>query len=381
MWSMTPRPNKCKGYKYPCGRNALEGLTHCHAHIEYFKKEGLIKMTTPVQEPLRMSASYVKRYNNCHGSANLTEAIEGFEYPARNEDGMKGEGTRLHKIFELALEKPERLRDSAALLREIADIWGPHRTKYLEQEAKTYLISYFLKHKAEPPLEIEDLKEALLQYVPVLDEDSNPKKNEDGTVTLVAKGVAPRRIIHLAESLEYVADLIDTIEPDTLVVHSEVKKEASWLSTEPYTTVDLIVSGTLKSTGESVMHVVDLKMGDVPVPVIMNEQLMYYAKTFGAEDYAVVTLHILQRNGTDHWDLPPAVLDAWVQKVQQSEREILAGDLTLTAGSHCQFCPANPHGRGDRGSKACPVMMEVLYGARDKAKADSEVTEEEWEDE
>ena len=367
MWSTRPRPNKCKGYIYPCGRNVLEGLTHCHAHVQYFKKKGLIGMATEAPE-MRMSASYVKRFNNCHGSANLSEAIEGFEHPARNDDGMKGEGTRLHKIFEAALSKPERLRDAAKLLTEISEIWGPHRTKYLEQEPKAYLISYFMKNKKEPPLEIEDLKTALLQYVPVLDEDSNPKKNEDGTITLVAKGVAPRRIVHIAESLVYVADLIEKMDAETLEILVEKKVKATWLETEPYTTVDLI----LRDKSES--HVIDLKAGDVPVPVFNNEQLMYYGQTFRRGDERM-TLHILQRNGTDSWEVPMTVLDEWVGKVRKSEQAILGGDLTLVAGSHCQFCPANPHSRGDRGSKACPVMMEVLYGSRDREQSDVEILE------
>lgn len=375
MWSMTPRPNKCKGYIYPCGRNVLEGLTHCYAHVEYFKREGLIKMTTPVQDEMRMSASYVSRYNNCHGSANLVEAIPGFEHPLRNEDGMKGEGTRLHTLFELATKKHQNLRRAAALLREVAAMWGPHRTAWLEQPEKNFLIGYFMKHKAEPPLELPDLYKALVQIVPALDEDSNQRRDEDGELVWVKKGVAPRRIVHLAESMEYVADLIDEMDAETLEVYAEVKREATWLTTKPKTTVDLVLKD------QYVLHVIDLKMGDVPVAVINNEQLMYYAKTFGGDEYDRIVLHILQRNGTDSWELPKSVLNAWVERVQASELEILAGDLTLVSGSHCKFCPANPHTRGDRGSKACPVMMLELYGSRERAQADEEILDEEFDDE
>src|SRR5690606_36686613 len=57
----------------------------------------------------RFSASYASRYHKCHGSARLEEAIQGFQHPERNENGMKGEGTKRHKIFEVALSSPETL--------------------------------------------------------------------------------------------------------------------------------------------------------------------------------------------------------------------------------------------------------------------------------
>ncbi|WZB39450.1 Cas4 family exonuclease [Microbacterium phage AloeVera] len=366
MWSLAPRPNKCKGYIYPCGRNALEGLGFCYAHVEYFKREGIISTTTPVQEPMRMSASYVTRYNNCHGSANLMEAIPGFEHPTRNNDGMKGEGTRLHKIFELGVNSG-RLREAALLLVEIAQLWGPKRTAYLEQDEVKYITAYFLRHKAAPPLELPDLKHALLEYKTVKDTDGNPKRNEDGTVTLVAAGVAPRRIEFVAEALNYVQDIIDTMDPETLEVKVEVKTEVQWLETKPKTTVDLILSDAHR------MEVLDLKMGDIEVSPIMNEQLMYYAESFGASNYDKVTLHILQRGYTDEWVLTPEVRERWVAEVQESERAILAGDLTLKPGNHCKFCPANPHTRGDKGNKACPIMMTVLYGERNQREDDDAV--------
>ncbi|QNL30315.1 Cas4 family exonuclease [Microbacterium phage Mazun] len=366
-WDLTPRPTKCPGVKYACGRNKLEGYPFCYAHIELLKREGV--MTTTEQEPMRMSASYVTRYNNCHGSANLVEAIPGFQHPLRNNDGMKGEGTRLHKIFELAVISG-RLREAATLLVQISDLWGPKRTAYLEQSEVAYLTSYFLTHKKPPPLELPDLKTALLEYKPVKDTDGNAKRNEDGTVTLVASGVAPRRIQFIAEALNYVQDIIDRMDAETLTVKVEVKKEVAWLETKPKTTVDLILAD------KNEMHVIDLKAGDIEVSPIMNEQLMYYAETFDAGDYDKVTLHIIQRGYTDEWVLTTDVREKWVAEVQESERAILAGDLALSPGAHCKFCPANPHGRGDRGSKSCPVMMTVLYGESMREEDDNNVLED-----
>ncbi|QOC56105.1 Cas4 family exonuclease [Microbacterium phage Zhengyi] len=403
-WDVPITPGKCHGwycqgvpirgdiycYKhksvFACAVKDCTEQTHCgnmtcRRHTILMQKMGVnpermmpqasrwIELRSPMDNnDFRFSASYASRYNNCHGSANLTEAIPGFEHPERNNDGMKGEGTRLHKIFELAVRNYSALSAAAALLREIAGLWGPRRTEFLEQDEKKYLISYFMKHKTPPPLELPDLREGLLQYKQVIDPDGNAQVDESGNLIFVAAGVPPRRIIHLAESMEYVADLISTMDAESLEVFVEEKVKATWLVTEPYTTVDLIIRDKNGS------HIMDLKMGDIEVSVINNEQLMYYGQTFRRGNEPM-TLHIMQRGATDHWEVPMPVLDAWADKVKASEAAIMSGDLTLVAGSHCKFCPANPHGRGDKGTKACPVMMEVLYGARDRDKADEEVLE------
>src|SRR5690606_8148633 len=44
-----------------------------------------------------------------------------------------------------------------------------------------------------------------------------------------------------------------------------------------------------------------------------------------------------------------------------AEAKILAGDTTFNPSAACQFCPANPHGRGAKGSPSCTAMMQILY--------------------
>lgn len=314
----------------------------------------------------RFSASYAGRYHNCHGSANLTEAIPGFEYPPDRDDGMKAEGTKLHKIFEVALRKPERLRDTITLLREIAKLWGPDRTQYLKQTGMAYVTKWFLAHRSEPPLEIELLKETMYQRKQVINPDRTPKI-VNGEEVWTETSVAPRRIEHLADAMEYVADLWDTLDPATREIFVEEKRKATWLETEPGTTVDLILRD------KNIMHVLDLKMGDIKVSAINNTQLMYYGITFGAIDWDKVVLHIIQRKNVNQWTVPRAVLEQYRDDVRESERAILGGDLTLKAGNHCTFCPANPRSRGDRGNKVCPAMQEHLYGAKNRAEADATV--------
>jgi hypothetical protein len=328
---------------------------------------------TDEQVDFRFSASVASRYSNCHGSANLAEAIPGFEHPERNENGMKGEGTRLHSLFEHAMEKTDDLRAKAKLLRDVSSL---HWTKYrplLKDETK-YITWWFIQHKTLPPIELSVLAPVILHEKPVLDTDGNPKV-VDGLITTVIAGAPPRRIQFIADAIDYVADILDELKDkgaDDIEVLIEAKRVADWLVSKPKTTVDLIV----RSVKLSIMYVIDLKMGELEVSPQENEQLMYYSKTFGADDYDTVVLVILQRNHIDDWTLVPKVFDKWVNKVLAAEQAIIEGDLTLTPGSHCQFCPANPHGRGDRGNKACPAMMTVLYGERDALEADEQVLED-----
>ena len=321
---------------------------------------------TRIDIPFKLSASYVSRYSNCHGSANLALAIPGFEHPERNDNGMKGEGTRLHRIFEECLSDPSNLLEKSTLLKDIAALWGPKRVEFLKDEKK-FIISWFMRFKTAPPIECPVLYDNLVQYVNVKDTDGND------TDTLVAKSVPPRRILFLAEALEYVHDLMQSMDEDTLELVSEATRTVDWLTTRPRTTVDLIVKDKER------IHVIDLKMGDIEVSPINNEQLMYYAVTFGALDYDRVFLHIIQRNHTDWWEPPKKVLQTWMKTVQESEAAILAQDLTLSPGEHCKFCPANPHGRGDYGNKSCPAMLSLLYGEHNKVQADKDVLE--YEDE
>ena len=316
----------------------------------------------------RFSASYAARYHNCHGSARLSEAIEGFEYPERNDNGMKGEGTRLHEIFEEALSDTSNLVEKAKLLRAVAGINWRERDALLSDEKK-YIVWWFMQHKQAPPLGLELIAKAMLHKKPKIDVNGNHELDEMGNEVWVRAAAPPRRVVFLAECLEYVHDILKDMDDDVEVL-SEVKATAEWLSTKPKTTVDLILKD------QHVMHVLDLKMGEVEVSPIENTQLMYYAWTFGAVNYDSVRLHIMQRGFTDHWDVSRDTLHEWSNEMKESERAILAHDLTLTVGDHCKFCPANPHSRGDKGNKACPVMMHFLYGERDAMQSDQDVLEE-----
>lgn len=313
----------------------------------------------------RFSASYASRYHNCHGSANLTAAIPGFVFPERNEDGMKGDGTKLHKIFQHANLSGRDLRDHALFLEMIADLYGNKRADFLLTDPKRYLITWFMKYKTAPPFEQDFLASTLLKEKRSFDTDGNVKETK-----IVA--MEPRRIMFLAEALRQIQDIKDSMEPVVNVIVEE-KVQATWLKTAPNTTADLVMYDSKTA------YVIDLKMGDVPVSAEDNEQLMYYGLTYLLPDklHLKINLVILQRNNLSTWVVPLAKLNTWMEDMQKSEQAILDGDLTLTPGDHCKFCPANPHSRGDRGNKVCQPMQYLLYGMRDLIKSDEDMLDDE----
>ena len=97
-----------------------------------------------------------------------------------------------------------------------------------------------------------------------------------------------------------------------------------------------------------------------------NEQLLYYLETY-RDKQVELWVHIIQPGNESSWQVPVEYLDEWVESVLRAEQRILDGDRSLLPGKHCQFCPANPYSKGDRGTPSCPAQVDVLYGAEDLA--------------
>lgn len=319
-------------------------------------------------EKLKFSASYASRYHNCHGSARLSQAIEGFEYPEKNDRGMKGEGTVLHKIFQEVLEQCDDIPKAADMLEILSGLYYKDRDA-LVKDKKNYIVWWFMAHKEVPPVPWEIISQLI--YTTTGEAEGKPIVNEFR--------VQPRRIVHLCEALRYMDVLMKDMKKPVLILEEELK--ATWLETAPGTTADAVL---YDDEGDDI-HIVDLKMGDVSVSPMGNEQLMYYLKTWLVKlgrKFKNMQVHILQRKNLDYWPVSNKILEDWAVDVKKSEAEILAGDLSLTPGDHCTFCPANPHGRGDRGSKSCPAMLTLLYGERDAIASDAAIiSEEDYDDE
>lgn len=160
----------------------------------------------------------------------------------------------------------------------------------------------------------------------------------------------------LIRAMVYIAALRKTRRFKVLV---EVSVKASWLQSQPDTTVDLVLYT------QDEIHVIDLKTGKIRVDVIDNAQLLYYAACFAplAPKAKGVNLHIVQpwAENMEHWFADTNVLATFIAEAQAAEARVLRGDVTFGPSDHCKFCPANPHSRGQKGSPFCPALMKIHY--------------------
>lgn len=168
--------------------------------------------------------------------------------------------------------------------------------------------------------------------------------------------MSAKDIGYMAQYLQYVADLRSTRRFKVLIEHPV---KATWLTTQPGTTADLVLYT------QDEIHVLDGKWGKIPVEVKENEQLLFYAACYGglAPKAKGVTAHILQpyADNFESWFIDTNRLAQFMAEAQAAEAAIQGGSVTFGPGDHCKFCPANPHSRGQKGSPLCPAMMQMLY--------------------
>lgn len=161
---------------------------------------------------------------------------------------------------------------------------------------------------------------------------------------------------HMIDVLQYLTDLRKTRRFKVLI---EEKVTATWLKSQPSTTADYVLYT------QDELHIVDYKWGKIPVDVIDNVQLLFYAVCYAplAPKAKEVTLHILQpyAKNYDKVVVTTTELAKFMAEAIAAEARVLAKDLTFGPSHHCTFCPANPHSRGDKGKPLCPAMMQMLY--------------------
>ena len=286
-------------------------------------------------EDFRFSGSYVSRYHHCSGSAVLDESIPGFV--AVGEDRAASTlGTRLHRVFERILGECDDVLEAAALLNALADVWGKPRIVIIQDEVSYYRWWILeLKGEGHPPI-AHDIVEELHAVTPEwLEED----EETGATISHLAKDIvtSPKLIRFLADALRFVHALRD--ENLGAVMYTEEKRVASWTQTKPKTSADVVLSSKVR------LDIVDLK-------TYLRREVELW-------------VHIIQPGNESSWQVPREYLDQWVVSVLAAEQRILDGDRTRTPGKHCQFCPANPFTKGERGSPNCPEQVEVLFGAED----------------
>lgn len=196
-------------------------------------------------------------------------------------------------------------------------------------------------------------------WVPPVVDDSKGAKGRGKLLHAIMQTAAqltPKDIEHLVTALEYINKLRKNHRFTEL---TEQTVECTWLLSRPHTTADLV----LYNSDE--LHVVDYKFGAIPVEVVGNEQLMFYAISYGhlAPKARGVWMHIVQpaAGGCDNYFVTAKELKEFMLRAQAAEQKILNQDTTLHPSDHCLFCPAYPHSRGDRGKPLCPPAMKLLY--------------------
>jgi hypothetical protein len=313
---------------------------------------------TAVDIELKFSASRASKYHNCHASANLPAAIPGFVVKPKERKAATS-GTAQHEFFSRALLNGNH-REIADMLMKLAAVrdTGKARFKLIANE-RDYLVWWFMLEKRGPVIEHEHVRELL--YWTSLPDGSGQEQ----------VGPKPIELRFIATALVYIADILQDGGGELI---TEESRKATWLLTSPGTTVDVIIKQGKK------MHVLDLKMGTIVVEVVENEQLLYYGKTFVYDEVEELELHIMQQKNLASWHITREYLESWAEQVQQSEDEILAGDLSFKVGKHCDFCPANPRSFGERGWPSCPVLAELLYGEKDAVAEEASMIDEEDEE-
>ena len=171
-----------------------------------------------------------------------------------------------------------------------------------------------------------------------------------------AMSLSTTNLRKFSAAVAYVADLRN-LRRFTVLIEQPVVAE--WLASKPGTTADLV----LYVADE--IHIVDLKTGKIPVSAVDNEQLLFYAATYGhlAPKAKGVHLHIVQpwADVLECWFADAMTIAQFMNDAAQAESEILAGSTQFMPGDACMFCEANPHGRGLKGHPFCPAMLSILY--------------------
>lgn len=204
-----------------------------------------------------------------------------------------------------------------------------------------------------------NLDVAIPGWTPPIKDDTVGAKAEGTALHQMLEPVmnlSPVTLLHFAQVVQYVADLRATRKFNVLVEHEFV---ATWLPSQPRTTPDLVLYV------KDEIHVIDFKWGRIPVQVINNAQLLFYAACAGELSPRAegVTMHIVQpRAGIfEDWYADTTVISEFMHDAALTDAKLIAKDTTFGPSDHCTFCPANPHSRGDKGTPMCPAMMKILY--------------------
>lgn len=285
--------------------------------------------------PKKFRASNSAQLMACPGSANLELAIPGYEEPARDDmAGAKGVGTNVHSILEPLPEHPVRVQLEFNSLVEAFQ--ALHHTKRKRIVADATVAQEFVD-KFSWSILVDDL---FFDMLPIL------------------STLPPKMMRFIVEASERIVELRRT---GGYTNHEcEAAVEATWLPSSPTVTTDVVFSSRTK------LRVIDYKTGVIPVEAAHNSQMLFYAASHLSvvPEPEEIVLEIIQPGNNSEWTITPEYLQQWMKEAVAADERVTNKDLTLVPGTHCTFCPANPHGRGDKSVARCPAKYNQLYPPR-----------------
>lgn len=297
----------------------------------------------------RFSASVASRLEVCPGSGNLDLAIPGWELAPRDQmAGAAGRGTWMHDILAWAcsVDDEQERHEFIGILRDFAKLGYRMRDLYISDEDEAWK---WLDRRSPWREPIDKVLIAALDH-------TKHSYVDAGGDTVTLSRLSPKELRFLADAIEYFNDVVFKVGTHNL--HQEEKVTIDWLESKPRTTADVVV------WDEEELDIIDWKTGAIAVDAVDNTQLEFYAGAWiklCPPSVRLIKVHIVQPGNTSSWSFTREKLEHRMQELRRAEAKVLNKDLTLIPSDHCKFCPANPHGRGDKGTPSCPAMMKLLY--------------------
>lgn len=162
----------------------------------------------------------------------------------------------------------------------------------------------------------------------------------------------------------------DKLDPAVTALLALVKLTEKYFMAEPFVKIADDVGGSIdvlaKSADGKTVHIVDYKMGYVPVSAVDNAQLMFYALAADMDpstehfftNCETIKLSIIQPNddGPDleTWEVPYDALSGFEDKLFDAIEESRKPDCEPAAGSWCNYCPAH---------STCPIKIGQAIAA------------------
>lgn len=204
-----------------------------------------------------------------------------------------------------------------------------------------------------------DLEKALPGFIPPVDTGTVASRKGDDMHKVLAEALSigsNRDLKDIISMLNYVSFIRSTRKFSMLIEHM---MWTCWMQKPVVTTADVILYT------QDELHIIDHKTGAGRVEPLCRQMLTYAAAALHeglAPKATEVVLHVNQPKANNQvWHtVTREDVTAFVELQRLHEEQLLAGDLSFKPlHAACLFCPANPNGRGAKGSGTmCSVAIQ-----------------------